>query len=305
MKKHVHAILVFLTLTGAAFAQSNSKYEVKTWGEPPSHEWASGTVSVASDHKGSMLVLRRSDPPILVFTPEGKFIRGFGDGMFQRAHSIDVDRNGFIWATDSGFNVVYKFSTDGKLLMTLGRKGVTGDNNSHDAFNGPSDVITAPNGDIFVSDGDHNNRIVKFTKDGKFIKIIGGKGKGPGMFAPLSDDAKPTEGLVHAIAWDSKGRIVTVESYNPRIQFFDQDGKFLEQWVIPGFIKPCGLYVAPDDTIYVSDTEAGMIFLVKNGKVVETIPDPGGRPHNMDVDAAGAIYTADNTNKTVKKIVRK
>ena len=305
MKIHVCVMLVLLSLAGGVLAQSGNKYEVKLWGEPPNHEWGSGTVSVASDHKGSILVLRRSDPPILVFTPEGKLLRSWGDGLFKRAHSIDVDRDGFVWATDSQENVVYKFSTDGKLLMTLGRRGVAGDNNSHDAFNGPNDVAIAPNGDIFVSDGDRNNRIVKFTKDGKFIKIIGGRGTGRGQFGPASEDLRPTEGLVHAIAFDSKGRLVSIESYNPRIQFFDQDGKFIEEWTGLGFIKPCGLYIAPDDTMYVSDTEAAATTLVKNGKVVDVIRDPGGRPHNIDMDPAGALYTADNTNKTVKKIVRR
>jgi sugar lactone lactonase YvrE len=305
MKNHVCVMLVFWALLGGAFAQSKAKYEVKPWGEPPNHEWSSGTVSVASDHKGSILVLRRSDPPILVFTPEGKLVRSWGGGMFKRAHSIDVDRDGFVWATDSEANVVYKFSGDGKLLMTLGKKGVAGNNNSHDAFNGPNDVAIAANGDIFVSDGDRNNRIVKFTKDGKFIRIIGAQGKGHGQFAPEKDDVRPTEGLVHAIAFDSKGRLVTIESYNPRIQFFDQDGKFIEQWTGLGFIKACGLYIAPDDTIYVGDTEAAAITLVKNGKVIDVIKDPGGRPHNIDMDPAGALYTADNTNKIVKKIVRR
>jgi peptidylamidoglycolate lyase len=308
MKKYALLFLVAAAVATVVLGQGNNKntakYESKFWGQPPNKDWGAGVVSVASDRKQSILVLRRLDPPILVFDQAGQLQRSWGNGLFKRAHSIDVDRNGFVWTTDSDFNVVYKFSIDGKLLMTLGKKGVAGDNNSQDAFNGPTDVAVAPNGDVFVSDGDHNNRIVKFSKDGKFIKIIGGKGTNPGQFAPSSPGAAPTEGLVHAIAFDSKGRLIVVESYNPRIQVFDQEGKFIEQWANLPFKKACGLYIAPDDTIYISDTDANAIQIVKNGKVVEVIPDKDSRPHNIDGDSTGALYTADNTNKTMKKIVR-
>src|SRR5579862_5149660 len=165
MTKRIWIPLIALSLMGAAFAQSKkeskSNYSITKWGQPQG-EWGF-TASVASDHKNSILAIRRLEPPILVFNQDGKLVNSFGKGMFKRAHSIDVDRFGFVWATDSGDNVVYKFDMTGKLLMTLGKKGVAGDNNSHDLFNGPNDVAVAANGDIFVSDGDRNSRIVKFT----------------------------------------------------------------------------------------------------------------------------------------------
>jgi DNA-binding beta-propeller fold protein YncE len=240
-----------------------------------------------------ILVLRRADPPILIFNRDGKLVNSFGDRLFKRPHSLDVDRDGFVWATDTDENVVYKFTMQGKLLMTLGKKDVAGDNDSHDLFNGPTDVAVAPNGDIFVSDGDRNNRIVKFTKDGKFVKIIGGtKSSAPGQFGP-APGTKASGGLVHAIAFDSKGRLITIESFNPRIQAFDQDGNFIQQWVIPGLMKPCGLAIAPDDTIYIGDTDAGSITLVKDGKVIDQIHQAGIRPHNVGLDSTGALFIAD------------
>src|SRR5215510_3104871 len=132
MKKRIWAQLIVLSLIGSAFAQSSkdskTNYSITKWGQPAG-EWG-WTASVASDHKDSILVIRRSDPPILVFNKDGKLVNSFGNGMFKRAHSIDVDRFGFVWATDSGDNVVYKFTISGQLLMTLGKKGVAGDNNS-------------------------------------------------------------------------------------------------------------------------------------------------------------------------------
>jgi DNA-binding beta-propeller fold protein YncE len=306
MKKRIWIPLIALSLMGAAFAQSkkesNSNYSITKWGQPQG-EWGF-TASVASDHKNSILAIRRLEPPILVFNQDGKLVNSFGKGMFKRAHSIDVDRFGFVWATDSGDNVVYKFDMTGKLLMTLGKKGVAGDNNSHDLFNGPNDVAVAANGDIFVSDGDRNSRIVKFTKDGQFIKIIGGvTGTAPGQFG-FPPGVKPTEGLVHAIAFDSKGRLITIESSNPRIQVFDQNGKFLEQWPKLGFMKACGLVIAPDDTIYVGDTDAGTVSILKNGKIVDVIHQDGLRPHNIDLDPAGALFIADVGGMMLWKMVK-
>jgi len=314
MKRYFPVIVVALVLcAGAAVqynAQSKTQYEMVAWGQlPPNVQQWGWTSSVASDHNGKILVFRRADPPIMIFTSDGKFVRSFGSGLFKKPHSIDVDRNGFVWTTDVDYNVVYKFSMDGTLLMTLGQKGVKGDNNSHETFNGPNDVAIAPNGEIFVSDGDHNNRIVKFTKEGKFVKIIGGtNGSAPGQFGPAGA-TRPSEGLVHAIAFDSKGRLVTIESYNPRIQFFDQDGKFIEHWANLGMMKPCGLVIGPDDTIYVGDTDGGSVLVVKNKKVVDVIHQDNVRPHNIDLDPSGVIFIADvggdGPSKMVRKIVKR
>jgi DNA-binding beta-propeller fold protein YncE len=275
----------------ASAKASQDKYSLLKWGQPPG-EWGH-TSSVVSNHKDLILVLRRADPPILIFNREGKVVNSFGTGMFERPHSLDVDRDGYVWATDTQENVVYKFSMDGKLLMTLGKKGRSGGNDSPDLFNGPTDVAVAPNGDIFVADGDRNNRIVKFTRDGKFVRIIGGmKSSAPGQFGP-APGMKPSGGLVHAIAFDSKGRLITIESFNPRIQMFAQDGTFIRQWIVPGLMKPCGLAIAPDDTIYIGDTDAGSITVVKNGKVTDRIHQAGIRPHNIGLDPRGDLFIAD------------
>ena len=155
-------------------------------------------------------------------------MRGLGDGMFTAAHSAKFDREGFLWAVDNTDNVVYKFSVEGKLLMTLGKRRMKGDNASQDLFGGPSDVAVAVNGDIFVTDGYRNSRIVRFSRDGKFLQIIGGtKGKGAGRFD-----------LPHAIAFDSQGRLLVADRNNLRIQVLDQNGQFIEQWTDVG--QPSG-----------------------------------------------------------------
>ena len=166
----------------------------KLWCASPGEEWGD-TISVAADGKGSILVFRRAEPPVLVYNRSGELQSAWGEGMFVDTHSIDVDHEGFVWVTDRRAHMVYKFTMDGQLLMALGTKGVAGDNSSRNAFNRPSDIVIAPNGDIFVADGYENNRVVHFSRDGAFIKIIGGTpGTGPGEFEEL-----------HGIKIDSMG----------------------------------------------------------------------------------------------------
>ncbi len=123
--------------------------------------------------------------PILEFDAAGNLKRHFGAGMFVFPHGLMVDRNGDIWATDADAkdgkgDQVFKFSPDGKVLMTLGKKGVGGE--GPDTFDKPTAVVLAPNGTIFVADGHGNNRIVKLSPKGKFITAWGKKGTGPGEF---------------------------------------------------------------------------------------------------------------------------
>jgi len=171
--------------------------------------------------------------------------------------------------------------------MTLGKKGVAGNNSSTDAFNLPTDVAIARNGDIFVSDGDNNSRVVHFSKDGKFIKIIGGtKGSQPGQFDHP-----------HALAIDSKGRLLVLdqqmEAHNARVQVLDQNGTFIEQWKLGGR-QPTGIAIAADDTVYIADTDANSITIFKNGRPADVIGSLQARPHNLALDpGTGVLYMVD------------
>jgi DNA-binding beta-propeller fold protein YncE len=303
MKKHIVTALAIVGFTGVVFAQTtNPKYQVAPFGTPPDAQGWVDTISVAADGKGSILAFRRADPPVLIFNREGRFQRGWGNGIFPDKHSIDVDPEGFVWITDRDDQLVYKFSMDGKQLMMLGTKGAAGDNSSQDKFNRPSDVAIAPNGDIFVADGYTNSRVVHFSKDGKFVKIIGGtKGAGPGQFD-----------LPHGVGFDSKGRLLVLDRQNttkkPRVQIFDRNsGKFVEQWTDLGILQPSGFAVGRDDTVYIGETDGEKITMVKDGKVVDTIPGLKSRVHNLNIDAAtGDIYFADsNTPGGIKKVSKK
>jgi DNA-binding beta-propeller fold protein YncE len=288
----------------------------RDWAElPPSmHAWPAVTaVEPAPD--GSIYVVERCadnsctgrpEPPILKYSPEGKLIKAWGEGMFNFPHGAAVDRDGNLWVTDARAqngkgNVAIKFDQNGRVLMTLGKPGVSG--SGPDEFDQPCDVLVAPNGDIFVADSHRNgknNRIVKFSKDGKFIKEWGHKGSGPGEIS------EP-----HTIAMDSQGRLFVGDRENNRIQIFDQDGRYITEW--RQFGRPSGIFITPDDTMYVADSESGpdtgahelpgikkgiRIGSAKDGTVrtfiedmESTRPDHSGA-EGLGVDRAGNVYGA-------------
>ena len=263
----------------------------------------------------------RTDP-IIKFGPDGKVVKSFGGGMFIWPHGLDVDRDGNVWVTDAvaenrtpkgdkrGQQVV-KFSPDGKVLLRLGKAGVAGA--GPDTFNQPSDVAVAPIGDVFVADGhggDSNARIVKFTADGKFIKAWGRKGSAPGEFD-----------TPHGLAFDSRGRLFVADRNNNRIQIFDQEGKFLDEW--RQFSRPSGIYIDRNDVLYVTDSESNAkqnpgwkrgirIGSARDGKVTAFIPDPEPKPdevwtsgaEGVAADAAGNVYGAEVGPRMVKKYVK-
>jgi DNA-binding beta-propeller fold protein YncE len=287
----------------------------RDWGElPPGVKWAAVTaIEPAPD--GSIYVIHRCfansctgrpEAPILKYNASGKLLKTWGAGMFIFPHGATVDRDGNLWVTDARGeggkgHQVFKFSSEGKVLMTLGKAGVSG--SGPDLFDQPTDVVVAPNGDIFVTDSHRNgknNRVVKFDKNGKFIKEWGKKGSGAGEIS------EP-----HTIAMDSRGRLFVGDRENNRIQIFDQDGKFLAQW--HQFGRPSGIFITKDDTIYVMDSESGpdtgahelmgikkgiRIGSAKDGSVKafiedseSTVADHSGA-EGVGVDAAGNVYGA-------------
>jgi streptogramin lyase len=305
-------------------SQPNPYKTIEDWAKmPPGRTWGS-TAGVALDSHGHIWVAERcganscagkTDDPILEFDASGKLLKSFGGGMFIFPHGLYIDKDNNVWVTDGQGKdgkgqQVFKFSPDGKVLMTLGKAGVAGD--GPDEFNAPSAVIVAPNGDIFVADGHGgktNARIVKFDQNGKLIKTWGHLGSGQGEL-----------NVPHALAFDTKGRLFVADRGNNRIQIFDQDGKFLDIWT--QFSRPSGIFIDKKDNMYVADSESndrnhpgwkrGMrVGSAKDGSVVAFIPDPQQPPpsatsaaEGVAADPKGVIYGAEVGPKDLKKYVK-
>src|SRR5262245_31365698 len=290
------AVVAVVLAAMPPFSAAENRYtRIDNWAQlPAGYAW--GTMSaVAIDAKGYVYGFQRDDPTskVIVFDPQGKHVKTWGEGAFPYAHGIRALRDGGIWTTDRQAQLVLKFDADGKQLFALGRKNVAGTMESTDAFNGASDVAMGENGDIFVSDGEgQNTRIVRFSKDGTFIKTWGSKGAGPGQLQ-----------TPHAIFIDGRGRVWVADRGNKRLQIFDQDGKFLDQMTQFGtpvslFIQGDMLYVAapaPENRVTIGTTD---------GKVLETIEGLDA-PHGIAVDASGAIYVAQSGGKSIVKFVKK
>jgi DNA-binding beta-propeller fold protein YncE len=192
---------------------------------------------------------------ILKIDSEGNIVTSFGGGLFIWPHGIDVDSEGNVWVTDAvaegripdgdrrGHQVV-KFSPEGEVLMVLGTPGTQGGGPDH--FTSPADVVVGNNGDVFVADGHYengNSRVVKFDRNGNFVKAWGRTGYAPGEFRVL-----------HTIAIDQRGRLFVGDRSNNRIQLFDQDGNYLAMWTQYG--RPSGIFFDTHDNIYVADSES-------------------------------------------------
>jgi streptogramin lyase len=283
-------------LAHALPADDSYSYQlVENWAQlPAGTQW--GVMSAVDvDAKGNIYVLQRSDPTskVIVFDSKGNYLKTWGEGEFPSAHTLRII-DGFVWITDRKLQQVFKFDTDGKLLLTLGQKEVAGDNNSEDSFNGTSDVAIGKNGDIFVSDGEGpNTRVVKFSKDGKFIKFWGTKGSGPGEFS-----------VPHNIAIDSKGRVWVCDRGNKRLQVFDQDGKILDQTTQFGAAST--IFITKDDVMYVtSQPPTNQIIIgTTDGKILGTI-EGLNNAQGLAVDANGSVYVSESDGKAVVKFVKK
>ncbi len=286
---------VMLTLLGliwplVAPAQQGGSWRVDpTWA---GGSWDGSTSWIATDGKGKVVVLVRDAPYFREYSREGEFIRSWGDdGLFRVAHSLTIDAAGNYWVTDSSAHVVKKLSPEGELLLTLGQAGQAGDNLAEDRFNQVNHVAIAANGDIYVSDGYVNSRIVHFTPEGKYVRSIVGYGRGtmPGQIT-----------LPHGVALDSRNRILVNDSDNARVSVFENDGRFVETWPYP---SRGGIEVAADDTVYISDVNAGIVNIVdSSGKLLGSVN--ADRAHGLAIDTDGSIYTSGASRMTVMKITR-
>ncbi len=286
-------ILVFICMSSlyeTGLGQGQEHYTIDSaWALNSGESWDGSTSWIAADGKGNILVMVRSAPYFRLYNRDGEFIRSWGDTpVMNNAHSVSFDDAGNVWATDAARHVIYKYSIHGDLLLTLGRADEAGDNSDTTLFNQANHVFVSNIGDIYVSDGYTNSRVIQFTATGDFVRIIGGEqGAGDGQLD-----------LPHGVALDSHGRILVNDSGNQRVSVFGTDGSFIESWSVP---SRGGIVVMADDTVYVSDVNAGAVNILKDGQLLDTIK-VDVRPHGLGVDVDGAVYITDARARIVMKI---
>ena len=247
-----------------------------------------GVSGVASDEQGNIYAFRRDANNVWNLDPSGRVVKAWGQDIAVWTHSIRVDHEGYIWTVDGQGHQVKKWSPDAsELLMTLGRREVAGD--GPDTFNRPTDVAVAPNGDFFVSDGYVNTRVVKFDRGGNFLMDWGGAGTGPGEFD-----------TVHSIVIDARDRVLVADRGNSRVQIFDFQGNYLDQWTHLG--TPYALYLMPDDRLYVADGINGKVWIADagDGTLLGTIEGTEGI-HWVAADPSGSVYAASNRSRYLRK----
>ncbi|HEY6243359.1 MAG TPA: peptidyl-alpha-hydroxyglycine alpha-amidating lyase family protein [Pyrinomonadaceae bacterium] len=301
-------------------ASSMGYHVVHGWPVLPENSVLDEVSAVAVNSSGNVLVLQRggrkwpeSDvldqtpigvPTVFVFDGStGRLLRKWGANLFALPHSVTVDRQDNVWITDVALNQVFKFSHDGRLVLTVGERGIAGQDHSH--FNRPTDVAVASDGSFYVSDGYGNSRVIKFDSGGKFLNEWGKKGREAGQFD-----------LPHGIALDRSGRVFVVDRGNARIQVFDGKGNYLAQWNGP-FVSPQDIAIANDGTTFVVDIgddklpdRSGLLLMRQDGSLAARFGRYGNYDgqflvaHGVAVGQTGEVYVADFSGRRVQKFAR-
>jgi sugar lactone lactonase YvrE len=299
--------------------QANYRYRpVEKWEKLPAG-WSFGEVAgVATDSRARVYVFARCEHPVIVFDREGNFLNSWGEGVFLRPHGIFIGPDDSVWCSDDLDHTVCKFTSEGKLLLTLGTKGRPSDTGIDGIdyrtikrvgapFNRPTNLALAGNGDMYVTDGYGNARVHKFSPDGRLLFSWGEPGSGPGQF-----------NLPHGVAVDKEERVYVADRENSRVQIFDARGKFLDQWTDVG--RPMQVVVDADQNILVAEVgfRAGLFpwctapadapgarvsVFSPAGKLLSRWgggPDPCAAgdffaPHDLWVDVHGDLYVGEVT----------
>jgi len=289
------------------------KYEyelVDGWAKCPEGGAFGDIGGLAIDSQDRVYVFNRSAHPMMVFDREGNFLTWWGEG-FSRPHRCHVGPDGSVFCADCNNHTVSKFTPEGKLLLVLGNKDQPSDTGydmqlpSFDErtaevrkggppFNQPTDIAVSPSGEIYVSDGYGNARVHKFTPDGTLLLSWGEPGNAPGQFR-----------TPHAVWVDKQEHVWVVDRMNDRIQIFNTQGEFLNQWT--GLSYPTDIFIADDETVYISEIGRRVSIFTIDGKLLlrwgmsDMVTSEGQdkktalflAPHNIVVDSRGDLYVGE------------
>lgn len=278
----------------AILGQGDYKYEVVDgWAKLP-EGWVFSLVSDAAvDSKGRIYAFTRGKHPVVVFDKAGNFVTSWGYGEFgvsphlvSQSHGIFITPDDRVFLTDAYQHIVRRYTRLGDMEREWGKPGVPGVTFYNREYNMPTGVAIGLDGCFYVSDGYGNRCVHKYSKDGEHLLAWGEAGSGPGQFA-----------VVHNIGCDRTGRLLVCDRENNRIQVFDPDGKFIEQWT--DVQAPGDVWITPDNTIYVAE-QGGFghvsVWSADGKRISRFSGSPGGvlqAPHGLCVDDEGSVYVAE------------
>ncbi len=276
-------------------------YEViEQWGSLPAGMSFGPMSAVAADSQGRIYAFQRKDPPVLVFDREGTYLDSWGDSAIADPHGFFIGPDDVVYLTDRDDHVALRFTLDGKPLGVLGQRGQPSDTGCEEdggrvvraagPFNKPTEMVVAPSGELYVTDGYRNSRVHRFSADGRLIDSWGSPGKhAPGEFH-----------LPHSLWIDERGEVYVCDRENNRIQVFSPSGKYLTHW--DDIHRPTDIYMDAQDRVYISDLKPTVTIMDKKGTVIARWDSPMG--HGLWVDPEGDIYLADVMGKRITKYVR-
>jgi peptidylamidoglycolate lyase len=295
---------------------------VHGWPVLPEGEVLGSVAGVGVNSRGDVFVFHRagrtwprsdvldltpiSQPTVDIFDGvTGVLLRRWGENLFAMPHGLTIDDHDNVWLTDVALQQVFKFSSDGRLLLTLGERGVAGADAGH--FNRPTAVAVAGDGSFYVSDGYKNTRVMKFSAEGRFLFQWGTKGAGPGQFD-----------LPHWVALDAAGNVYVADRENQRIQVFDSAGHYMSQWAGKQLGRPYAIAIDKHGAAYIADggdqpegppDRSAWVLGRLDGTPLVRVGRFGNydgqfeMAHSIAVDGKGAVYVGDITGARVQKFV--
>ena len=268
-------------------------YEViEDWARLPAG-WQAPMAAIGIDSQDRIYGFNRGEHPVIVFDKNGEYLNSWGTGLFAFPHAIRADRDDNIWIIDRNHGQIYKFTTTGELLQTIGTKGYRSDTGAGDMiygykilthpggpFNLPTDLAFNETGDLFISDGYANCQVHRFTADGKHLYSWGTPGKGPGQFT-----------LPHGVWIDRRGRVLVADRENDRVQVFAQSGEFITQWPTE-LIGPASFWVDRDDIVHVPEHNGGYfsVLTLDGERLARWGSEKSKSCHGVVGDSEGNVY---------------